>query len=280
MILVRKNAINELASVFSCIHQLPHLEILNLTFNPAYDDCGVDSDDKGRVSLQMSTLFALNTSFTFRVAPKLTSLSLHNLRIWRLFLLESYFRSFFTTLRRLQLSVLADVAPVPSCFPFQWYKFWAALPRKILVPAQHTLTELTLHSESYIDDSSEMSFGGLHFPHLFALSLCKFVFTLHIGVAPFILRHAATLAQFELLSCRLSTTGGVPYSSTNSALQSWAHTWVRFEAELTNLVVLRVDSPNYRYFSNPSELRKDAAALQRFQTTVAARSSEGMRSEA
>jgi hypothetical protein len=284
VILVRKNAIHELADAFSRFHQFPQLETLDLTFNPTYDHSCVDSDDKGRVALQMSILFALIISFAFRAPPKLTSLSLRNLRVWRLSLLDSHpFRAFFTTLRRLHLSVLSDAA-LSMGFTFRWAHFWGNLPLTILAPAQHILAELTLHSEADIDASSGLSFNGLHFPHLCALSLCKFVFEPPTGVEPFILRHAATLAQLELLSCMLSLADGIPSSSTTSETLAWNNIWDCFEAKLTVPVALHVDSPEYHNFPTIcylSELRNevDATALQRFHTTVTARSEE-MRGEA
>jgi hypothetical protein len=286
LLLVRINAINELANTFSRIHKLSQLETLNFTFNPVYDSSCVDSDYNGRVSLQVSILSALAVGFAFCAPPKLASLSLHNLRVWRLPFLESHsFHTCFTTLRRLRLSVLSHMTPFSIGFTSRWTHFWGNLPQTILALAQHTLTKLTLHSETHVDASTGLTFTGLHFPHLCALSFCKFVFEPSTSFEPFTLRHAATLAQLELLSCKLSFVGGAVLfqsSSTSSTLQGWTHIWNRFEAELTALVALHVDNPEYHFVTHyPSKSRRaaDAAALQRFHTTVTVRS-ENMCGEA
>ncbi|KAI9433405.1 hypothetical protein H4582DRAFT_2061035 [Lactarius indigo] len=84
------------------------------------------------------------------------------------------------TLQRLMLSVLSDLA-LDACV-------FNAL-------TQNTLTELTLHSNTPVGTSSGLSLARLHFPLLYALSLCGLVFQQSIGVYPFFLRHAATLAS-------------------------------------------------------------------------------------
>ncbi|KAH9022086.1 hypothetical protein EDB83DRAFT_2679220 [Lactarius deliciosus] len=166
--------------------------------------------------LQTSILDALATSFNVR-APKLTSLSLHNLRTSDLSLLESpSFQTTLMTLLRLQLSVLFDHSPGPDTDLEleRWCNFWGTLcPRMVLTPTQHSLTELTLHSDTYVGALCGLSFAGLHFPRLCALSLRMVVFEPSVGATQFILRHAATLARLELLLCKLLDT----YPSTAHA---------------------------------------------------------------
>ncbi|KAI9453704.1 hypothetical protein BJY52DRAFT_804066 [Lactarius psammicola] len=311
---VRTNAIQELASSFSRVHQLPHLETINLTFYPVYDNL-LNSDGQGRPALQTSILGALAASFSVCTPPKLTTLSLHNLRTSDPSdsspLESAPFQSVLTTLRRLQLSVLFDSAPDPYTFSARWRRFWATLiPRVVLTPTQHTLTELTLHSDTYVGALSGLSLAGLHFPHLCVLSLRKLVFEPSIGIEPFILRHAATLAQLELLICKLpahvnrllprtpppSTTHPRDEESSHRPA-CWERIWDRFAVELTALVSLRVDErpwgsagPECRYVypglgttfleigTAESRNTADAAALRRFHMTVAARSEE-MRGE-
>ncbi|KAH9059850.1 hypothetical protein EDB87DRAFT_730664 [Lactarius vividus] len=293
---IRANAIRELASSFSRVHQLPRLETINLTFYPLYDN-GLSSDGQSRLAVQASILGALVTSFNIRASPKLTSLSLDNLRIWELSPLESpSFQTVLTTLRRLLLSVLSDRAPDAVGFGARWGHFWGTLcPRMILAPTQHTLTELTLHSDAPVGALSGLSLAGLHFPLLCALSMRALVFEPSTGVEPFILRHAATLVQLEILACKLPnpvdlsissfqsiSTSLAPHEGLNSGPDGWDQVWDRFAAELTALVTLNVDL-ECRYveliflweiYVSESRYAADAAALQRLRMTVASRSGE------
>ena len=304
--LVRTNARHELASLFSRIHQLPRLEAINFTFYPIYGR-RIKFADGGRRALQLSILGALAASFRVHVPSRLTSLSLHNLRPSDLSPLESPpFQNFLTTLQRLHLSVLFDSSD--PMFETGIRHFWGTIfPRIVLTPMQHTLTELTLHSDSLFGASSGLSLAGLHFPHLCALSLRNLVFEPSIGVESFILQHAATLARLELLACKLLAHPDIPqtpltplppHPSTVLAPDKesrsgpgWDSIWDRFAAELTALVTLHVDEPMCSSYISccldlsfwtdyARELRDatDVAALQRFHAIVAARSEE-MRGE-
>ncbi|KAH9173965.1 hypothetical protein EDB89DRAFT_2241953 [Lactarius sanguifluus] len=293
---IRANAIRELASSFSRIHQLPRLETISLTFYPLYDN-GFDSDGQGRLAVQAFILRVLDTSFDVR-APKLTSLSLDNLRVWELSPLKSLsFQTVQTTLRRLLLSVLSDRSMGASWFNVCWVHFWGTLcPHMILAPTQQTLTELTLHSDAPVGASSGLSLAGLYFPLLCALSVRGLVFELSVEVEAFVLRHATTLAQLEVLACKLPAPANLPFSNSRSILSTalardkglssgpggWDRIWDRFAVELTVLVTLDVDT-ECRYIEptslwevlvSESRYAADAAALRRFHMTVAARSRE------
>ncbi|KAH9016676.1 hypothetical protein EDB83DRAFT_228695 [Lactarius deliciosus] len=295
------SAVHELASSFYRLHQLPWLKTISLTFYP--DDrqrSGLDSRALAHQDpvLQTSILGALATSFNGR-APELTSLSLHNLRTSDLSLLESpSFQTTLTTLLRLQLSVLLGRSPGSDrdLKLERWCNFWGTLcPRMVLTPTQHSLTELTLHSDTYVGALCGLSFAGLHFPRLCALSLRMVVFEPSVGATQFILRHAATLARLELLLCKLLDT----YPSTAHARDEesspephyWEYIWDRFAAELTVLVALHVDErrgdfSECRYVGSVPEgmiyvdsydfytSSNAAPALRSFQLTVAARSEE------
>jgi hypothetical protein len=285
---VRTCAIPELASSLSRIHQLPRLETINLTFFPAGVH-GVDFDDEGRLALQASILGALTDSFSIRAPSKLTSLSLHNLRTWDLTPLESApFQAVLKNLRRLRLSVLYDHADDLFKSLDRWLHFWGTLfHRSILAPTQHTITELTLESHMIPAGAlSGLSLVGLQFPHLCALSLRKIVFELSVGVESFILRHAATLACLELITCKLPLN-----TESNARPIHWAHIWDSFAEGLTALVALRVDETgageswerryvrpagvNYCGIHAPEHVNvADGAALRRFYATVSARSEE------
>ncbi|KAH9022095.1 hypothetical protein EDB83DRAFT_2679228 [Lactarius deliciosus] len=293
---IRTSAIRELASSFSRIHQLPRLETISLTFYPLYDN-RVDSDGQGRLAVQAFILRVLATSFGVR-PPKLTSLSLDNLRIWELSPLKSLsFQTVLTTLRRLLLSVLSDRSMGAFWFNACWVHFWGTLcPHMILAPTQQTLTELTLHSDAPVGASSGLSLAGLYFPLLCALSVRGLVFELSVEVEAFVLRHATTLAQLEVLACKLPAPTNLPFSNSLSILSTartrdkglssgpggWDRIWDRFAVELTVLVTLDVDT-ECRYVEPTSlwdvlvpesRYATDAAALRRFHMTVAARSRE------
>ncbi|KAH9022808.1 hypothetical protein EDB84DRAFT_1618436 [Lactarius hengduanensis] len=291
------NEITTLSLSFSRIHQLSRLETIKLTFYPLYDN-RLSFDGQSRLAVQASILGALTASFSVRAPPGLTSLSLDNLRIWELSPLESpSFQTVLTTLRRLLLSVLSDRAPDAVAFDARWCHFWGTLcPRMILAPTQHTLTDLTLHSDAPVGALSGLSLAGLHFPLLCALSIRGLVFEPSIGVEPFVLRHVATLVQLEVLACKLPNPVDLSltsFQSLSTALSrdesgpdGWDRIWDRFAAELTALVTLNVDL-ECRYVelvflweAYVSELRyaADAAALRRFHMTVTSRSGE-MRDE-
>jgi hypothetical protein len=291
VIAVRSNAIQELARTFSRIHRLSRLETINLTFYPINDN-RANSDRGSRLALQLSILGALVTSFRDQVPSKLTSLFLHNLRTLDLPPFESpSFQNLLKTLRRFQLSVLFDISPDDRTLPSRWSHFWGTLcPRMVLAPMQHALTELTLHSDAYVGASSELSLAGLYFPHLHALSLRNLVFQPSIGVEPFILRHATTLAKLELLTCKLPAYTGIlltpwPPPPPPSG-PCWDSIWDRFAAELTALVALHVEDPECSYVSaalglffyidsyRESRDATDAVALERFHAVVASRSEE------
>ncbi|KAH9173971.1 hypothetical protein EDB89DRAFT_646689 [Lactarius sanguifluus] len=293
---IRANAIRELASSFSRVHQLSRLETIKLSFYPLYDNL-LGSDERGDLAVQASIIGALVTSFSVRGPPQLTSLSLGNLRIWELSPLESpSFQTVLTTLRRLLLSVLSlsDRLPDVVAFDARWCHFWGTLcPRMILAPTQHTLTELTLHSDAPVGASSGLSLAGLHFPRLYALSMRRFVFEPSVGVEPFVLRHAATLVQLQVLVCKLPKPVDMSLSSSqspstalardeglSSGSDGWDRIWHRFAAELTALVTLDVDL-ECRYVElislwdihvPESRYAADAAALRHFHMTVASRS--------
>jgi hypothetical protein len=274
---------------------LPRLETINFTFYSVYNN-RIGYDDKGRLALQAYVLGALVDGFSVRAPPKLTSLSFHNLRTWHLSCLESPpFQTVLTTLRHLHLSVLFDSAPDPFRFSSRWCHFWDTLPRIILAPTQDALTELTLHSDEPVGAWSGFSLTGLHFPHLYAVSLRNFIFMSSVGIVPFVLQHASTLTRLEILSCTLPlndeislspsdsdspSTAPTPAEESSFGPDSWHPIWDRFAAELTTLIMLRVDGPEFLHTSstlweigaNEQHDAADVAALRRFRMIVAARS--------
>ncbi|KAH9059846.1 hypothetical protein EDB87DRAFT_1831866 [Lactarius vividus] len=303
---IRASAVDELASSFSRVHQLPRLETINLTLYPSYGN----RLDGGGFALQSSILGALASSFGVR-APKLMSLSLHNLRIWDLSPLESpSFQAVLTTLRRFHLSVIFfDRTPDSDTDFERSCNFCSLCPRMILAPMQQSLTELTFHSDANVGALSGLSFAGLHFPRLCALSLRMVIFGPSVGAKQFILRHAATLTWLELLECKLPVDPKIFLSPSPAAHSrdklgsepdSWECIWDCFAAELTALVGLHVDegrrdrwgriNSEFRYVRTDLEgmtyretdtsthcNAADTAALRRFHLTVATRSEEARR---
>ncbi|KAH9059849.1 hypothetical protein EDB87DRAFT_1619816 [Lactarius vividus] len=285
---VRDGTIDELANSFSRVHQLPRLETINLTFYPRHGnrlhrDC---------LALQSSVLSALVSSFGV-YAPNLKSLSLHNLRTSHLSPLES--PSFQTVLTTLQHFQLFDPLS-PSTVDDSWSHFWGTFRPRMLIPMQQSLTELTVHSSVHVGAFAGLSFDGLHFPRLWALSLGRVVFDTSVDAQNFILRHAATITRLELLMCRLPISPDALTLAQNklgSEPDSWGCIWDCFAVKLTALVSLCVDecydgySPDFRYdFHRLWSLinwdtdtftpcdATDAAALRRFHMTVNARSEE------
>jgi hypothetical protein len=290
---VRTNAISELVSLFSCIHQFPRLETINLTFYPMLDN-RVGSNSGGRRSLQAPLLGALATWQLQRPCAIQADVPLFA-RPTHVGILPSRISPIpdcpDAALRRLQLSVLYDIAPDDA----RWCNFWSTFfPRTIPAPTQHALTEFSLHSDMPIGSSSELSFVGLYLPRLYALSLSNFVLEPPVGIEPFILRHATTLTRLELLMFSLPITRLRPLSTSISPSvtltraeesdHSWDYIWDRFAVELTALVALHLDDCWYCIYGpnrcvwgvsvSNSCNAVDASALQRFRTIVAARSGE------
>ena len=294
---VRASAIPELANSFSHVHQLPQLETINLTF--AEYELGADNVVSGPLAFQSSILGALASSFSFRAPLKLLSLSLHNLCTYDLTpLVSPPFQTVLKTLRRLRLSVVYDGGPDPYTGFDRWLHFWGTLcSGMILAPMQHSLRELTLHSNNL---AFGLSPAGLYFPCLSAISFQKLAFEPSVGLEFFILDHAVTLTRLELIGCKLPIYDdkSVPLSTTiardgesNPRPTYWEHIWDSFAAELTVLVALHVDErggvgSECRYVcpkitNSYSDVRvpahvdaADATALQRLYMTVAARAEE------
>ena len=299
---VRTDGIEELASLFSRIYQLFRLETINLRFNPV-DGNESDSDSDGRLSLQSSILSALVASFNVRAPSKLTSLSLHILRASDPHPIETLsMQTILATLQRLKLSAAFASYPDPSTVFNRWHGFWGTLWLQIIpVQSQLILTELTLHSDVPVGTDSGLSLSELHLSCLSMLSLRNTVSsTTSPSAEDFILRHAATLMQLELLRCKVLVSDVrllLSSESTNLATDVelrrrpyWDRIWDRFAAELTGIVMLHVDERHrdrkYRYVQRnfagsysvcgggESRNAADLAALQRFRMTVATRSKE------
>jgi hypothetical protein len=221
--------INELASSFSRIHQLPRLKTISLRFNPFYDKQMNYGDDRlDGLSLQASILGSLADSFSVRAPSELTSLSLLNLRASDLHPLETLpLQAILPTLRRLQLSAVFDSAPDPDTFHGRWRHFWGTLsPRMVPIQTQVFLTELTLHSDAFVGSMDGLSLHELYFPRLSVLSLRNIVFKPIRGEEVFILRHAATLTRLELLTCKvfigLDRTPTPAQSKYTTSLGMWS----------------------------------------------------------
>ena len=303
---VNTEAIDELASSFSRIHQLPRLETIKLEFTPIHDNYWPgDSDSRDRLSLQASILGSLAASFSVRASSKLTSLSLLNIRASDPTPLETLpLQNILPTLQCLQLSAVSDISPDPGTFRDRWHYFWSTLSSCMVpVQTQIVLTELTLHSDKCVGVFDGLLLPELHFPRLAVLSLRNIVFN-PIQDEVFVLRHAATLVRLELLTCKVLLSmdrhpAPAPSKYTNLAGegeimrvgQHWDRIWDRFTAELTAVVKLNVDECDsdeevryvhprigaYSYSmicADESRNAADLAALQRFRMTVAARSTE------
>ena len=288
------DAIDELASSFSRVHQFPRLEAINLQFSHVHKK-NFGSEDC--LSLQASLLGALANSFRAHVPSKLMSLSLLNLRASDPHPLETLpLQTILTTLRCLKLSaVLSNYHPdVPGSLD-PWNNFWDSLSlRMIPVPMQVILTDLTLHSDIPVGTDSALSLRELHFPCLATLSLRNIIFTTtYPGAEDFILRHSTTLTLLELLTCKVLISHNLVSllsSSESTTLpmdMEWRHRpfwdriWDRFAAELTSLITLNVNEEDRyahmiggSYFAScVGEPRNtaDRAALQRFRMSVATR---------
>ncbi|KAH9056242.1 hypothetical protein EDB87DRAFT_1263827 [Lactarius vividus] len=175
-------------------------------FYPLHDS-HISSNDRSHLDVQASIPSALAAGFNVHAPLKLTSLSLGSMCVWKPSPLES--PSFQTVLKGpygASYCPCSSTAPEPQMHArlmTHWCHFWGTLyPRTILAPTQHTLTELTMHGDIPVGASSGLSLAGLHFP-LCALSLRGLFFQPSTGVEPFILRHAPTLAQLQVIACKL-----------------------------------------------------------------------------
>jgi hypothetical protein len=257
-------------------------------------DLPANSDRRSCPSLQAPILAALAASFSVRAPSELTSLSLENLLVSNFTPLDSSDSSPLLTLlmpalRRFHLSVCNNIVTDDV----RWRNFWSTFFSRIIpAPVQHSLTDLEMRSNIAIGSSSGLSFAGLYFPHLSALSLYNFFWEPYLAIEPFVLRHATTLAQLKLIFCclpvtRLRLLSPSPSTALTEAEElstSWEHIWDRFALELTALVALHTDIIFYAIYVPDRYIRgtvvgktrkeADGAALLRFHTTVAARSEE------
>lgn len=148
------------------------------------------------------------------------------------------------TLQHLQLSCSLTTAQILT-WPFdRWLHFWGTFCcLLVFAPMQHVLTELALHSNIPVGATSGLSLDGRHFPSLCALSLRKIVFEPYVSAEHFALRHPATLAQPELITCKLLINAPSLFTTDeeSTARPSWEHIWDSFAQELTTLVVLLID---------------------------------------
>src|SRR6267378_3786501 len=109
-----------LARSLSRIHQLPHLETIHLIFYPWNLD--LRSLKNARcLAFQTDVLNALAFSFRVHVQPNLVSLSLHNLRLSELEVLEyPAFQTVLTSLQCLQVSVITKCLPQSQIAKHLW----------------------------------------------------------------------------------------------------------------------------------------------------------------
>ncbi|KAH8986871.1 hypothetical protein EDB92DRAFT_1948889 [Lactarius akahatsu] len=162
----------------------------------------------------------------------------------------------------------------------------------VLAPTQQTLMKLTLHSDAPVGALSGLSLAGLYFSLLCVLSMHGLVFELSVKDEPFVLWHTTTLAQLEVLACKLLVPTNLPFSNSwsistaltwNKGLSSrcgnWDRIWDHFAVELTTLVTLDIDTECqyiepmslWEVLVPESQYAADAAALQCFHIIVAAR---------
>lgn len=302
VISVSTDAIKELASSFSRIHQLSRLEAINIKFNPVYDNQMSFYSEDHLSLLQASILGALADSFSARVPSKLTALSLLNLRALGPHPLETLpLQAILPTLQCLQLSAVFDNTQEPYTFRNRWRYFWSNLgPRMIPIQTQVFLTELTLHCDAFVGALDGLSLHELYFPHLGVLSLRNIVFNPIRGDEVFVLRHATTLARLEFITCkvlvgqnRVPSPAQSKYTNLAGEVElslraHWDRIWDRFTEKLTALVMLDVRHTNLEsqyvhrriggsysmIHAVKSRNAADLAALERFRMTVAARSTE------
>jgi hypothetical protein len=198
----------------------------------------------------------------------------------------SSFRAIASSLQSLSISTISQDYG-SGCDPEfrEWNKhFWfSTIPKQFLVPAQSSLTSLSLGSDEYIGPIDEFDINDHCFPHLRSLKLQRFVFGWY-DVPAFIIKHKSTLRSLELhgngmyFDCDFSSDANQPY---------WSDVWKQFQVELTNLEELVVRSSDYAnsdYDSQPyvrldgmwsfdtldleREQEEDAEALGKLQASV------------
>jgi hypothetical protein len=162
----------------------------------------------------------------------------------------SSFQAIVSSLQSLSISTISQDYG-SGCDPElrEWNKhFWfSTIPERFLVPAQSSLTSLSLGSDEYIGPIDEFDINDHCFPHLRSLKLRRFVFGWY-DVPAFVIKHKSTLRSLEL-------HGNGMYLDWNSDANQpyWSDVWKQFQVELTNLEELVVRRSGYAYSNCDSQ---------------------------
>jgi hypothetical protein len=188
------------------------------------------------------------------------------------------FQSDISSLHDLSFSTVSNIKPGCLAAFLHWHEeFWGStVSERFLVPAQSSLTSLSLGGDEYIGDTGVLDINACYFPQLTSLRLRRIVFSMFHAVDDFIIKHRATLRRLELEDNGINTTDDY----------YWSNVWERFQIELTvleKLVVHRTDyigvrccqpyirldgSWIFEIYDEGREQKEDADALEKLQATV------------
>ena len=202
---------------------------------------------------------------------------------------SSAFQTVVSSLQSLSISTIAPEYESGCDFQLRhWYNaFWqSTIPKRFLVPAESSLTSLSLGSDVLIGPIDEFNINHYFFPRLSSLKLSHFLFC-WCPVDEFILKHKATLQKLELRNCEMY----VSHLSARSSAppRHWSDVYNNFQAQLTKLEELMVvtstwrnefhgllysemgDESDFYQVELEEESEKDATALEELRAAVASR---------
>lgn len=239
-------------------------------------------DSQNEEGLRQPTLHfhvqkAVIGSIIMDALPKLKSLSLMNIiAIDDAAYALTSFRRVTSSLESLTLSVITpySIDDCDSHFTQESKAFWfSTIPNSFLIPAQNSLTSLSLTNDNFVGAIEEFDIHQFYFPHLASLTLGHFVFGWY-AAEEFIIEHNTTLRRLELRDCAV-------YYDT----RSWSDIWDRLlmdQTGLEELVMSDIDleccntqcyvylrgGKFHIYEESKDQEEMDLAALDRLQTAL------------
>jgi hypothetical protein len=268
------------------LDQFTSLKSLRFSFREGYREC------RRLGGTQPSLHFLVQKAVIASIASDPYPLTVKSLSLTNVVGVEdsayesSAFQTVVSSLQSLSISTIAPEYETGCDFQLRhWYNaFWQSIiPERFLVPAESSLTSLSLGSDVLVGPIDGFDINDYFFPRLSSLKLSHFLFCCR-PVDEFILKHKATLQKLELRNCEM-------YISHSSASpMRWSDVYNNFQAQLTELEELIVGTSTWRkelhdllycetgdgadFYQvelEEEESAKDAAALGELRAAVASR---------